>query len=336
MGTNRNNKQHLKDYKMKRIVLLFLVGIICISYSQSEKAIQESSSQKFTDLKGDYLGQTPPGDVPVIFASGIISVDSTIEHWAPTFSPDGNEVFWWTIRKVIKDNTNEWYDFHKTMRRIGDKWTAPEKSPYDLAPVFSPDGKRLYFGSKKEGDNPYFVEKLENIWSKPNYIDIITRFPELRYVYFQSISCNGTLYFLGYLEGAELNLGIYRTEFVNGKYAKPELLPPSINTLDDIRNWTPFIASDESYLLFCSNRGLPESESHLGDLYVSFRQPDGSWMDPVSLGEQINSKGLERFPGVSPDGKYLFFTRQPLGGSEDVYWVSADIINEIKTQLKGL
>lgn len=299
------------------IIIMFLIA-------------KSSFGQQFSDLKGDYLGQTPPGDMPVIFAPGIISIDSTIEHCAPTFSPDGNEVFWWTIRKVVKDSTNEWYNYYKTMRRIGDKWTVPEKTPYDQSPFLSPDGKRLYFASKKKGDNPHFVEKLENIWSEPKDIDIITCFPELRYVYFQSITNNGTLYFMSHLEGAELNLGIYRAELINGKYSKPELLPPSISTLNCIRNWTPYIASDESYLLFCSNRGLPESESHLGDLYVSFRQLDGNWMDPVSLGEQINSKGLERFPGVSPDGKYLFFTRQPLGGSEDVYWVSAKIIDRLR------
>ena len=135
---------------------------------------------------------------------------------------------------------------------------------------------------------------------------------------------------MGYLEGQWINLGIYRAELVNGEYAKPEVLPPSINTLKGIRNWTPYIAPDESYLIFCSTRGLPASDQ--GDLYICFRRPDGSWTDPVSLGEPINSTEMERFPAVSPDGKYLFFTRDTPGHDEDVYWVSAGIIGKLKAK----
>jgi Tol biopolymer transport system component len=95
-----------------------------------------------------------------------------------------------------------------------------------------------------------------------------------------------------------------------------------------MRNWTPFIAPDESYLIFCSTRGLPASDQ--GDLYISFRQPDGNWTEPVSLGEPINSKGLDRFPAVSPDGKYLFFTQRTRDHDEDVFWVSTNIIERLR------
>ncbi|MBN1363231.1 MAG: PD40 domain-containing protein [Syntrophaceae bacterium] len=103
---------------------------------------------------------------------------------------------------------------------------------------------------------------------------------------------------------------------------KPELLPPTINAPGDNLNWTPFIAPDESCLIFCSN----------GDLYICFRKPDGSWTDRVNLGEPINSKERERFPVVSPDGKYLFFTRWTPDHDEDVFWVSAGIIGKLKAK----
>jgi L-ascorbate metabolism protein UlaG (beta-lactamase superfamily) len=48
----------------------------------------------FHHLTDAYLGQTPPGATPQVFALGIISTDAN-EHSAPSFSPDGNEVFWW-------------------------------------------------------------------------------------------------------------------------------------------------------------------------------------------------------------------------------------------------
>ncbi len=284
-------------------------------------------AQKITDLKGDYLGQPLPGDTPVVFARGIVS-DNYQQHGVPTFSPDGNEVFWQTNRL---DNEKEWIVSTMTMHRVGDRWTAPEISPYGSGPVFSPDGKRLYFGSKKEGDDLSFVEKQGNGWSKPKSVGLVTRFPEVRFAYFPSIASNGALYFMGYQEGQRSNISIYRAELINGEYVKPELLPPGINTPgDSILNWTPYIAPDESYLIFCSRRITPKDD--YGDLYICFRQPDGSWTDRISLGEPINSKELERFPAVSPDGKYLFFTRDTPGYDEDVYWVSAGIIEKLKAK----
>jgi Tol biopolymer transport system component len=280
-------------------------------------------AQTVIDLRGDYLGQPQPGDTPLVFARDIVSTKEQ-EHGAPMFSPDGNEVFWWTIG--LKDRK----DFFMTMRRVKGKWTAPGASPFDRAPVFSVDGTRLYFASAKEGEEPCFVEKQGAGWGRPTSVSLVSRFPAVRFVYFPSVARNGTLYFMGFLAGQFVNLGIYRAELRNGVYAEPELLPPSINTGHGTRNWTPFIAPDESYLLFCSTRGLPESDE--GDLFVCFRQPDGGWTDPVSLGAPINTSVLERFPVVTPDGNYLFFTRDTPGRDEDVYWVSAGIIARLKAK----
>lgn len=260
----------------------------------------------------------------IISSDGIISSDYK-EHGSPTFSADGKEVFWWTIKI---DSNNQWINLFKTMRCVGDTWTEPEVSPFNEGVVFSPDGKRLYFGSKKEGDNPYFVEKKKESWSDPIYINLVSNFPEIKYVYFPTITSSGTLYFLGYYEEQWANIGIYRSELINGEYAKPELLPASINSRENQRNWTPYIAPDESYLIFCSTRGLPKSDQ--GDLYICFRNLDGSWTEAINMGETINSERLERFPSVSPDGKYFFYTQFTPGSNEDVYWVSAKIFEKLK------
>jgi hypothetical protein len=282
--------------------------------------------QQLVDIKGDYLGQAPPVDTPVVFARGIVSTVYQ-EHGTPTFSPDGNEIFWQTNRL---DNENEWCISVMTMLRTGNNWAAPELTPYGTGPVFSPDGNRLYFGSKEKGDDPYFVEKQGNSWSEPKYLGLIARFPELQRVAQISVTRNGTLYFIGYAEAKELwqNYGIYRMVCINGEYAKPELLPTNINFPGGIRNWAPFIAPDESYLIFCSTRGLSEDDQ--GDLIISFRQADGSWTDPINMGTLINTSQMERFSSVTPDGKYLFFTRDTPGYDEDVYWVSAKIIDRLR------
>jgi hypothetical protein len=54
------------------------------------------------------------------------------------------------------------------------------------------------------------------------------------------------------------------------------------------------------------------------------------------MGELINTRTQERFPGLSPDGKYLFFTRgirwTPPDYDHDIFWVSAGIIEKLKAK----
>jgi len=291
---------------------------------------KSSFAQQLTDLKGDYLGQPLPGETPEVFAPDIISVDSTIEHGSPTFSPSGNVVFW---QSNLRHKDKKTQIFLNSMRRIAGQWTRTEASPHGGMPAFSPDGKQLFslpLDTEKE-KGLYVVEKQGENWSKPKSLNLITRFPELKYLYGPSITNNGTLYFFGHAEGlgSMNNFGIYRSEFIDGVYAKPELLPSDINATDGVINWTPFIAPDESYLLFSSSRYNKQQ-----DLFISFRRSDGSWTEAQSLGTAINTNKGERFPYVSPDGKYLFFSRWVARGNEDVMWVSATIIDRLREKSK--
>ncbi len=285
-----------------------------------------SGAQEISDLKGDYLDQAPPGETPQVFARGIVS-DQYQQHGVPAFSPDGDEVFWQTNRL---DSAGNWEISVMTMRRSANRWSAAERTSYGSGPVFSPDGRRLYLGSAGQGEDPCTMEKQGNDWSGPKRITLVSRFPELKYAFNLSITAGGTLYFLGCAEGRGFrnDFGIYRAELRGGEYAKPELLPPSVNAPGGILNWTPFVLPDESALLFCSRRFVPADD--YGDLFVCFRRADGTWTDRIRLEESINSQGLERFPALSPDGRYLFFTRDTPGFDEDVYWVSAGFIGKLK------
>ena len=296
---------------------------------------QSSFAQEFTDLYGDYLGQVPPSDTPVVFAPGIVSTDSIIQHSAPAFSPDGNEVFWWVIRSP-KTNSEKWTSWGMSMRRIGDRWTAPKITPYYEGVTFSINGRFLYIPGlypERKPNGPYFIEKQGDRWSEPKNLGIVARFPELKGASGFSITRDGTFYFNGDTAGNEQikDINIYRTKLVDGEYSKLELLPNRINQ-HPYQNMFPVIAPDESYLIFTSNR---TGELGGGDLYISFHDIDSdTWTDPVNMGEPINSRMEERYPGLSPDGKYLFFTRLTRSGfpdfDHDVFWVSSNIIERLK------
>lgn len=299
------------------LILLFFTCLI---------TIQAQNTKTFPVLKGDYLGQPLPGDTPVVFARGIVSTDH-LEHSAPRFSPDGTEVFWEIVRLPIVEGVSG--KMILTMQHTENGWSKPTETKN--FPVFTSDGKRFYFSAlTKPSKNNMSTKKQKDSENLANYIHLLARFPELKYTRGLSIANNRNIYFMSHLEGPFNGIGIYRSEFINGEYTKPEPLPSSINEAGFL-NWTPFIAPDESYLLFSSNRNDPENDG--GDLYISLHLIDGSWTKPVNLGEAINSPGQERFPMLSTDGKQLFFTRPTPEYHQDVFWVSAAIIENIKATI---
>lgn len=276
------------------------------------------NAQEFTDLYGDYLGQPLPGDTPVVFARGLVSTGD-LEHSAAMFSPDGNEVFWHVNRPPGSGNP-EWISFTYTMRRIDNRWTKPERTLMKH-PFYSVNGQRLYFLGEPQG--PYYADKEGDGWGAWQRIDLLDRFPELQGMfYINSVTSDGTLYFTGKRAGAGTmhDQVIYRSKFIDGQYGPPELLPANINKPPHL-NWIPYIAPDESYMIFSTNRYITSGE--FGDLYITFPKSNGHWTDPVSLGTPINSNRQERLAHLTPDGKYLFFTRPTPGYSQDVYWVDA-------------
>jgi hypothetical protein len=87
----------------------------------------------------------------------------------------------------------------------------------------------------------------------------------------------------------------------------------------------PGIAPDESFMVF--NDAFRPGGLGYADLYLTLRLPDGTWAKPRNLGPKINSAYIEFGPRISPDKKYLFFTRStgwnlsPGRDTADIYWV---------------
>jgi len=90
----------------------------------------------------------------------------------------------------------------------------------------------------------------------------------------------------------------------------------------------PFIASDESFLIFCSMR---PGGYGIFDLYISFQRMDGTCTKAKNMGPEINTSGEEARPSITPDGKYFFFTRGNVNPDwRDIFWVDARIIEKLK------
>jgi Tol biopolymer transport system component len=216
-----------------------------------------------------------------------------------------------------------------------ESWIMTKGSPFRGKPWYhfytnAPDGKTVYFAWRGSLDNDTLSSDI-NIWMVKKGLQdwyVPTKLPSpLNSESIDtcpSVTNKGTLYFFSRREGGFGKGDIYRSISNNGRYIDVENLGQTINT--EYSDIDPFIAADESYLIFCSNR--PGGFGGL-DFYIAYQMQEGSWTEPVNMGEGINSSGNEERPYVSPDGKYLFLTRD-ISGNLDIYWVDAGTIEDLK------
>ncbi|MEO0339627.1 MAG: serine hydrolase, partial [Bacteroidota bacterium] len=161
-----------------------------------------------------------------------------------------------------------------------------------------------------------YVEKQAEGWSEP-----INAGPEINTSgdeYYISFTKEGTMFFGS--NRINYDFDIYQSRFVDGAFQTPTTLGDSINT--GFYEADVFVDPNEEYLIFCAQR--PDGYGR-GDLYISFKDKDGTWSESRNMGPKINSTGHELCPFVSQDGKYFFYTSK-----EDIYWVDAKIIQDLK------
>ncbi len=287
--------------------------VICLTY------FVFSSSFAQTNLP--YLGETPPSDVPKVFAHGVISQENRSE-FGSIFSKDGTEFFF-----AIDNNKAE----IKYSKWTKGSWTTPTTiighATYSYNdPMLSPDEQRLYYisdqpraGQQNGNYDIWYSERRTDGWSEPINAGNAINSPKNEY--YISFTADGTMYFSSNKHTTDDNnndFDIYVSENVNGVFQEPAKLSSAINTT--AYEADVFVAPDEAYIIFCSRRkeGLGR-----GDLYISHKQGNGEWSEAKSLKAPINTERHELCPWVTSDGKYFLYT-----SNQDIYWVSAKVLEE--------
>ena len=270
------------------------------------------AGDKLSDLKGPYLGQTPPGVEAVLFAPEIITYDV---HDSPTFSPDG--------RKIMIGSMGEGFKYY---RMQDEYWISGEELPLKIPGIcnglfMSPSGRkaliRIWNPNSKKA--PFYVsERLPEGWTEPRLIEGKINSYKTHWQF--SAASNDNLYFPSEDK-------IYLSVFNGDRHLDPR--PLKLEDGSDLRGDLPFISPDESYIIYTIITRLGEKK--VSDLHISYRTENDKWTTPINLGPTINAENsLDFCPVVSPDGKYLFFTSRRDDKDWRIYWADAGFIESLR------
>lgn len=151
----------------------------------------------------------------------------------------------------------------------------------------------------------------------------------------QSLSPDGQFLFFTGCNRAE-GLGrcdIYVSQKQGNDWSKPVNLGSPINT----KGWEsqPSISSDGKTIYFSSDR-----KGGLGgyDIWKSTLDSNGTWTNPINMGENINTPYDEQSPFIHSDDRTLYFASDgwPGLGNKDIFMSSLDIKNQTWNKPKNI
>jgi hypothetical protein len=260
-----------------------------------------------------YLGQTPPGNTPIVFAPNRITQESA---YTVSFSPDNSELIY----------TARHHSYYSVYTNAG--WSRPVEHSFtgmfEMEALFAPYGHKIFISAgdminRWAPDELYEVNKMDT-WQSPIKLNALN---SEDYEFYASASIDSTIYFTRATDGPNY---IYFAEMRNGVYNTPVKMDTTVSITSDCTH--PFVSPDGTYLLF---------EVNQSDLYVSFKKIDKTWSNSIKLGSSINTLQDEGYPTLSPDGKYFFFSRGNFNtNTGNIYWVSTDFIDSLKQTVSSI
>jgi len=253
-----------------------------------------------------YLGQTPPGSTPKLFNMSVTSGYFAGDRIA--ISNDGKNIYY-----------NELNGYNsKSKARI--KWLRYDKNkcngPFILfegyvSPGLSITGDTMIM----ENSGSFYSVKNDTGWKNPKKFLVKPNF-----VHYLEVTNSGIYYFTTTPKIS--SRGDISRIFMNDSNSTLQSLPYPVNS--SVNGIDFYIAKDESYIIF------PEIISGSGDLFISYKITDSTWTNPKDLGAPINTSDWEYGIYLSPDNKYLFFSRSSHTAT-NTYWVKiGNLIDSLK------
>ncbi len=197
----------------------------------------------------------------------------------------------------------------------------------DVSPVISPNGKDLYYsifnhpddlGTQLQSDIWVTTKNENGQWNSKNQLGRPINNENHNSV--EAISAGGnSLLLLGtYNADGSFGKGISISRKTNDGWGLP-VTQHIKNQYNRGKSFSICWSVNEDILIMSAIRDEPITKRH--DLYVSFKDGDNSWTEPMNLGPDVNTIVGEYTPFLAADNKTLYFAS--LGhhgyGSSDIY-----------------
>lgn len=300
---------------MKNYNSILLIVSIFLSACATKK--QESKNNDSPTIVSPYFGQKPPGLIPEVFAPGIISLNGRYEHGV-SFSPDLHEIYFSANKKggltaiyFSKFEGKKWKPVKKA------KFTKGRKEE-EMHPFVSSNGEKIYFTALNSDNTDvkiWYANRSGDSWDDVTKLDSPINDDK---VFYPNAAKNGDLFYF--------NVSKRRMYFATNKNGSS----PKVQEMEIEFGVHGFISPSQDYLLV-NARNKEDDQRKDSEIYVYFKKKDGAWSKPINLGKEVNSNFPETVPSITPDGKYLFFSRyNEEGGLSNFYWVSTEVIENLR------
>lgn len=269
--------------------------------------------------------------------SSVVSLDGTSLYFTGRRGWDDGSTD--DLRNPMNNQYPE--DIFVSYQDFDGKWTEParlEFCEFDLNEAtisISADERRIYVYKDASGGGDLYTSDFDK-----------NAFKEIASIDYNEVNTNNwethctmtpdglNFYFASDRPGGYGGRDIYRiVKLPNGEWSKAQNLGPMINTPYD--EDAPFIDVNNKTLYYTSNG--PKSMGGF-DIFLTIRDENNSWSEPVNLGYPINSTGDDLYYTTTIDGLkgYLTSFRKGGFGEKDIYEIENDYLgNKPISSLRG-
>ena len=258
------------------------------------------------------------------------AINSPLNEYWPGMPINGNTF-------VFTRLVNNQEDFYVAKMGVNGAWEKARFAPGKINTIENEGTNSVYFGAKEQlmfytvcnqggfGSCDLFYSEMSNEkWGERKNMGEVVN--SSQWDAQPSISGDGNkIIFSSARPGGMGGKDLWMTQKVNGAWAKPVNLGPTINTKLDEE--APFIHYDGVTLYFASN-GHPGYGKH--DIFMSRLSDDGSWAKPENLGKGVNTSqdDVGFYVDASAQKAYFASARDGGFGGLDIY--SIKLIDKFK------
>lgn len=270
---------------------------------------------QFIDVREFPYNSSADDNAPVAWKGGIL------------FSSDRDQGI-----KLLKEKSGwtgrDYLDLYFSEKKEDGTFAVPKKFSSKLSEVnkntgnasLTKDGTEIFF---TQNDNVLNKQNTYNLqiysarasgddrWRKAEKLPFCS--PNFNFMH-PAVSPDGRqLFFVSNKPGGEGGTDIWVSLRVGETWSNPENLGPVVNT--SANEGFPFI-DGEGRLYFCS-KGHPGFGGF--DIFVTEKDENGNWADPLNLGKPINSSLDDISIYIAPDRQSGMFTSSRNGGDDDIF-----------------